>query len=140
MNCEIPAFNAAPDEIRRILTSAKTIAVVGLSPKPERPSHGIALYLKDAGYRVIGVNPGIKDFMGEPVYASLADIPEPVDVVDIFRAADAVPAIVDEAIEKKAKAIWMQSGIVHNEAAKKAEAAGLQVVMNKCIMVEHSRL
>jgi predicted CoA-binding protein len=140
MNCEIPAFNAVPDEIRRILSSAKTIAVVGISPKPERPSHGIALYLKDAGYKIIGVNPGMKDFMGERVYASLAEIPEPVDIVDIFRAADAVPGIVDEAIATKAKVVWMQTGIVHNEAAKKAKEAGLQVVMNKCIMVEHSAL
>lgn len=140
MECEFPKTNATSAEIRRILGEARTIAVVGISPKPERPSHGIALYLKAHGYKVVGVNPGMHEFDSEPVYKSLLDVPGPVDIVNIFRAPDAVPAIVDEAIRIKAKAVWMQQGIVHNEAADKARAAGLAVVMNKCIMVEHGML
>lgn len=137
-NCEFPKSNATSDEIKKILVESKNVAVVGLSRKPDRPSFDIALYLKSQGYNVTGVNPGIPDFLGEPVYKSLKDIPGPVDIVDIFRPAEAVPEIVEEAIQKKAKVIWMQSGIVNNAAADRARAAGLQVVMNKCIKVEHS--
>lgn len=140
MECDFPRSNATSDEIREILISAKTIAVVGLSPKPERPSHGIALYLRDAGYKVVGVNPGISEFEGERVYKSLSDIPEPIDIVDIFRRPEEVGPIVKEAIAKGAKAVWMQEGIVNNDAADEARAAGLKVVMNRCIYKEHVRL
>src|SRR5581483_1882676 len=121
-----------------MLTSSKTIAVVGISPKEDRPSHWIAKYLMDRGYKVFGVNPGIGELFGQRVYKSLLDVPEPVDMVDIFRLPEAVPEIVDQAIAIKAKAIWMQEGIVNNAAADKARAAGMKVVMNKCIYKEHA--
>ncbi len=138
MECEFPKINASGDDMRDILMSAKNIAVVGISPKEDRPSHRIARYLMDQGYRVFGVNPGISELFGQKVYKSVLDIPEPIDVVDIFRSADAVPEIVEEAIQKKAKVIWMQLGIVNNAAADRARAAGLKVVMNTCISVAHS--
>ena len=138
--CEFPTTNATTAEIAEILRSAKTIAVIGASLKPERPSHWISVYLKEQGYKVIPVNPGLKDVLGDKCYKSLSEIPEPVDIVDIFRKPSAVPAIVEEAIAKKAKVIWMQQGIVHNEAAAKAKAAGLKVIQNKCIYQEHRHL
>jgi predicted CoA-binding protein len=138
MECEFPKSNASPDEIGALLSAAKNIAVVGISPKEERPSHWIAAYLMDHGYNVAGVNPGVHALFGRPVYKSLAEVPGPVDIVDIFRRSDAVPEIVDQAIAIKAKSIWMQEGIVHNAAAEKARAAGLVVVMNKCIYKEHA--
>ncbi len=140
MECEFPKENASNAEIAEILKTAKVIAVIGASLKPERPSHWISVYLKEQGFKVIPVNPGLPEVLGDKCYKSLSDIPEPVDIVDIFREPSAVPAIVDEAIAKKAKVIWMQQGIVHNEAADKARAAGLKVVMNKCIYVEHQSL
>lgn len=139
-NCETPSFNATSEEIKNIMKSAKTIAVVGASPKPERPSYDVALYLKNAGYKIIPVNPGQKEILGETCYPSLLEVPEKIDIVDIFRDPAAIPEIVDQAIKVKAKAIWMQLGIVHNESAEKAKAAGLQVVMNKCTKIEHHRL
>jgi len=138
--CEFPKENATSEEIAEILQLSKTIAVIGASLKPERPSHWISVYLKEQGYKVIPVNPGLKEVLGDKCYKSLSEIPEPVDIVDIFREPNAVPAIVDEAIAKKAKVIWMQQGIVHNEAAAKAKAAGLKVIQNKCIYQEHQRL
>lgn len=138
--CEFPKSNASSAEIGKLLKESKTIAVVGISPKPERPSHGIYQYLKDVGYRVYGVNPGQTEILGDKIYKNLIDIPDNIDIVDIFRTPDAVPAIVDEALQKKAKAIWMQEGIVHNAAAEKARAAGMTVVMNKCIYKEHRLL
>lgn len=138
--CEFPTSNASSDEIAEILKTAKTIAVVGLSPKPERPSHGVTAYMQTQGYKIIPVNPGHAEILGEKAYKSLLDVPGPIDIVDIFREPAAVPEIVDHAIQKKAKVIWMQEGIVHNEAAEKARKAGLKVVMNKCIYKEHSRL
>ena len=135
--CEFPKFNASSDEIKAILKNAKTIAVVGISAKPDRPSHWIAQYLKDKGYRVIGVNPTYQEVFGEPVHASLLDVKEPIDIVDIFMRPEKIPPVVDLAIEKGAKVIWMQEGIVNNEAAEKARSAGLKVVMNKCIFKEH---
>ena len=136
--CEFPKANPTSAEITAILKSVKTIAVVGLSPKEERPSHWIALYLRDHGFNVIGVNPGHSDILGIKVYPSLTAIPENVELVNLFIRAENVAPVVDEAITKKAKAIWMQEGIVHNAAAEKARAAGLQVVMNKCIYKEHA--
>jgi len=138
--CEFPKENATTEEIAEILQHSKTIAVIGASLKPERPSHWISVYLKEQGYKVIPVNPGLKEVLGDKCYKSLSEIPEPVDIVDIFRVPSAVPAIVEEAIAKKAKVIWMQQGIVHNEAAAKAKAAGLKVIQNKCIYQEHANL
>ena len=138
--CEFPKDNAPTEEIAEILRTARTIAVIGASLKPERPAHWISVYLKEQGYKVIPVNPGQTEVLGDKCYKSLSEVPEPVDIVDIFREPSAIPAIVDEAIAKKAKAIWMQQGIVHNAAAEKAKGAGLKVVQNKCIYQEHQRL
>ncbi|HKB69613.1 MAG TPA: CoA-binding protein [Thermoanaerobaculia bacterium] len=138
--CELPKKNASTEEIRRLLSEAKTIAVVGLSDDPARDSHRIAAYLQDRGYRVIPVNPRVGEVLGEKAYPDLASVPVPIDIVDVFRRVEAIPAIVDEAIAAGAKAVWMQLGLAHNASAEKARAAGLDVVMNKCIMVEHRRL
>src|SRR6266568_1916405 len=138
--CEFPKQNANSAEIAEILRASRVIAVIGASLKPERPAHWISVYLKEQGYRVIPVNPGHAEILGEKCYRSLSEVPQAVDIVDIFRDPSAVPAIVDEAIAKKAKVIWMQEGIVHNEAADKARKAGLKVVQNKCIYKEHARL
>jgi predicted CoA-binding protein len=127
-------------KLRRILKENKTIAVVGLSNKWHRPSYFAAKYLKEHGYRIIPVNPGNDEILGEKCYASLLDIPEPVDVVDIFRRPKDVPPIVDEAIKIGAKVVWMQLGVINEEAAKKARNAGLEVVMDRCMKIEHARL
>src|SRR3954452_20638149 len=108
--CEFPQSNASNEDIAAMLRTAKVIAVIGASPKPERPSHWISVYLKEQGYKVIPVNPGQTEVLGDKCYKSLSEIPESVDIVDIFREPAAVPAIVDEAIAKKAKVIWMQEG------------------------------
>jgi uncharacterized protein len=123
-----------------ILRSARTIAVVGLSGKRYRPSYGVAEYLKQAGYRIIPVNPGQTEVLGEKCYPDLDSVPEPVDIVDIFRRSEHVPEIVEAAIRKGAKAVWMQEGVVHEEAARRAEAAGLIAVMDRCILKDHRRL
>jgi uncharacterized protein len=128
------------NRIAEILGEARTIAVVGLSAKRSRPSHGVAEYLQRVGYRIIPVNPNIAEALGEKSYASLDTVPEPVDIVDIFRRAEHVPAIVEAAIRKGAKTIWMQEGVVHEEAARRAESAGLAVVMDRCILKDHRRL
>lgn len=133
-------------EIREILNETKVIAVVGFSAKPDRPSHGVAAFLQRRGYRVIPVNPGLagQSFLGEMVYADLRAIPGEisVDMVDIFRTPDAVPAIVDEALAARpeVRTIWMQLGVVHEDAAAKARAAGKRVVMNRCPKIEIPRL
>ncbi len=137
--CEMPLHNASPNEIQQLLRTARTIAVVGLSDKPDRDSHRVAAYLQQHGYRIIPVNPAVAEVLGEKSYARLEDVPEPIDIVDIFRRPETVPPIVDSAIAVGAKAVWMQLGIAHNAAADKARAAGLQVVMNKCILIEHRR-
>lgn len=139
--CEFPLANASDEEIKAILESARTIAVVGLSDNPQRESYQVAAYLKAQGYRIIPVNPNIKEVLGEPAYSTLSDIPKAieVDVVDIFRRPEFIPEIVDQAIARGAKAVWMQKGLVHNAAADKARAAGLVVVMDRCMMVEHRR-
>jgi predicted CoA-binding protein len=126
-------------DFKQILTSYRTIAVVGLSPDPGKPSYEVASYLKRAGYRIIPVNPACQEVLGERCYASLADIPEPFEIVDIFRRSEFVPEIVEQAIGKGAKVIWMQEGVVHQEAAERAEAAGLSVVMDHCMLKEHHR-
>ena len=126
--------------IRTILKNTTTIAVVGLSPKPGRPSNQVAQYLRDAGYTIIPVNPGQDNLLGLPCYPNLQAIPGPVDMVDIFRRAEFVLPIVEEAIAIKAKVVWMQSGIVNEAAARLAEEAGLAVIMDRCTMVEHMNL
>ena len=131
-------------DIRNILERVRVIAIVGASNNPERPSNYVGAFLQGKGYRIIPVNPGLagKEINGETVYASLADIPEPIDMVDIFRAADAVPGVVDEALalDPRPTVIWMQMGIIHEEAAATARAAGLTVVMDRCPKVEIPRL
>ncbi len=124
----------------RILTEAKTIAVVGASKNPEKDAHKIPKYLQEHGYRIIPVNPTADVILGEHAYRSLSDIREPYDVVDIFRPSEDVPPIVDEAIRGPAKVIWMQLGIENDAAAKKAEAAGKIVVQNACMMIAHRKL
>lgn len=133
------AASADPQVIGDILKNYRVVAVVGLSPKPERPSYQVAEYLKQHGYRIIPVNPGQREILGEKCYPSLKDIPFPVEVVDIFRNVEAIPAIVDEAIQVGAKAVWMQLNLVEPESARKAKEAGLKVVMDRCLKVEHSK-
>jgi uncharacterized protein len=126
--------------VAEMLKSARTIAVVGVSSKRYRPSYGVSEYMQRAGYRIIPVNPQETEVLGERSYPDLDSIPEPVDIVDIFRRPEFVPDIVDAAIRKGAKMIWMQEGVIHEEAARRAEAAGLTVVMDHCILKEHRRL
>ena len=128
--------------LRDILTNVRTIAVVGASPRHERPSHGVMAYLQRHGYRAIPVNPnaaGIK-INGETVYAKLADVPEPIDMVDVFRRSEMAGGVVDEALAVGAKVVWMQLGVRDDDAAARAEAHGLQVVMNRCPAIEIPRL
>jgi uncharacterized protein len=127
-------------EIRELLSSARTIAVVGLSGSPFRPSHGVAQYLQHAGYRIIPVNPREKEVLGEKSYACLEDVPEAVDIVDVFRRSEFVPEVVEAAIRIGARMVWMQEGVVHEQAAARAKGAGLLVVMDRCILKEHARL
>lgn len=122
-----------------ILKNYKNIAVVGLSPNPYRPSHFVAIYMHAEGYNIIPVNPAASEIMGRKCYPSLRDIPEPVDIVDVFRKPSDVPPLVDDAIAIGAKVLWLQLGVIHEEAARRAQAAGLQVVMDKCIKIEHAR-
>jgi len=129
-------------ELRDALTRARTIAVVGLSDKPERDSNEVARYLQSQGYRVVPVNPMVSEVLGETAYPSLSAIPRDVsvDIVDVFRRSDQVAPVVDEAIAHGAKVVWMQVGIENAEAAEKARGAGMTVVENQCIMVQHRRL
>lgn len=127
------------ERITDLLQTAKTIAVVGLTDTPLRPSYGVSSYMQSQGYRIIPVNPNITESLGEKAYASLLDVPGPIDIVDIFRRSDAVPEIVDQAIQLKVPAIWMQEGVVHPEAAEKARQAGIFVVMDRCILKDHRR-
>ena len=129
----------APDVIEKILTSARTIAVVGLSPDPGRPSHGVARYLQRAGYRIIPVNPNVAEVLGERAYPGLRQVPQPVDVVDVFRRSEFVGPIVNDAIAIKASAVWLQDGVVDDDAAARAQAAGLDVVMDDCMMRRHAQ-
>jgi predicted CoA-binding protein len=130
---------ASVDPIFDILTKYKMIAVVGLSSNPARPSYGVTEYMQASGYQIIPVNPNETDVLGEPSYASLEEVPQKIEIVDIFRRVEDVPPVVDAAIRAGAKVIWMQQGIANEAAAEKARAAGLTVVMDACILVEHKR-
>lgn len=126
--------------IAELLRTCRTIAVIGLSSKRYRPSYGVAEYMQSAGYRIIPVNPGEQEVLGEKAYAELSLVPGRIDIVDIFRKSEFVPEVVETAIRLGARAIWMQEGVVHEEAAAKARAAGLEVVMDRCILKEHRRM
>ena len=130
------------DEIKRILQNARTIAVVGLTNSPFRPSHGVSAYMQQQGYKIIPVNPNIAESLGEKSYRSLRDIPKDVkiDIVDVFRRPDAVPEIVDQVIELKLPVLWLQETVVHEPAAEKARQAGIYVVMDRCILKYHRRI
>jgi predicted CoA-binding protein len=140
-SCELPMSNASNEEIDRILTKAKTIAVVGLSARPNRDSHMVASYLQAHGYRIVPVNPTVAEVLGERSYPDLPSVPSgiTIDVVDIFRKPEFIPKIVDAAIARGAGTVWMQLGLAHNAAAEKARAAGLTVVMDRCMKIEHAR-
>jgi len=127
------------DPILEILQKYKTLAVVGLSSKPSRPSYGVAAYMKTHGYRIIPVNPNEQSVSGEKAYAALDDIPEACEVVVVFRRSEFVPEVVQAAIRKHAKVVWMQEGVIHEEAAASARAAGLFVIQDRCILKEYAR-
>ena len=128
-----------PSAIQTILEGTRTLAVVGLSSKPTRPSYGVSSYLKSHGYRIIPVNPNEEAVLGEKCYATLDDVPESFDAVVIFRRSEFVPEVVESAIRKGAKVVWMQEGVQHEEAARRAREAGLEVVQNRCILKEHAK-
>lgn len=123
--------------ITDLLNKAKTIAVVGLTDSAMRPSFGVSQYMRANGYRIIPVNPNITEWLGEKAYPSLSEVPEKIDIVDIFRRSEAVPEVVEQAIKIKAPAIWLQEGVIHEEAAERARKAGIFVVMDLCILKEH---
>lgn len=127
------------NDIDEILKNSRTVAIVGVSPKEDRPSYRVASYLKSQGYDMIPVNPACSEVLGETSYPDLLSVPRPVDVVDIFRRSEDVPAIVEQAIRIKAKVVWMQEGIVNEAAARMAQQAGLKVVMDHCMRKEHLR-
>jgi predicted CoA-binding protein len=132
--------NPAPDEICRALRAIRTIAVVGLSPKEARPSHRVAAGMQAHGYRIVPVRPLVSEVLGEKAYARLEDIPFPVDIVDVFRAPEHVPAIVESCIKLGVPRLWLQDGVIHEEAAARAQAAGVWVVMDRCIWRDFSHL
>ncbi len=129
----------AADPITDMLKRARTIAVVGLSSKRHRPSYAVAEYMQSAGYRIIPVNPNEREVLGEKCYPRLEDVPEKVDIVDIFRRSETVPGVIESAIRIGARAVWMQEGVIHSEAAERARRAGLTVVMDLCILKEHAK-
>jgi len=138
MECEFPAENASDSDVKSILDKYKKVAVVGLSSNPEKDSYRVAEYLLNNGYEVIPINPKSDEILGKKVYRFLKDIPDSVEIVCLFRPSEHVPPFVDDAIEIEAKVVWMQLGIVNNDSAEKARNAGLEVVMNKCIKIEHA--
>ena len=127
-------------ELAQLIQSSRRIAIVGLSNKPDRPSYQVAAYLLAHGFSIIPVNPIIDEVLGQPAFKTLEAIPHPVDLVDVFRRSEDVPPIVEAAIRIQAPAIWLQQGVIHSEAAAKAEAAGMKVVMDRCIKIDHRRL
>jgi predicted CoA-binding protein len=132
--------NPGNDQLRQLLTSATTIAIVGASGNPDKASYGIMQKLQHAGYKVIPVNPKEPEILGERAYPSLLDVPEKIDIVDVFRRAEDTPSIADDAVKIGARALWLQSGISNDEAARRGEAGGLQVIMDACIGATHSML
>lgn len=140
MECEFPESNATDAEVRALLEQARTIAVVGASTNPDKDSHKVAAYLKDKGFEVFPVNPGCTELLGMPCYPDLQSVPKHIDIVDVFRRPEALAGVVDAAIAAGAGSVWMQLGLAHNAAADKARTAGLQVVMNKCIKIEHFKI
>ncbi len=137
---EIPMDNNITKQVKEILSTTQTIAVVGLSPKENRPSNMVARYLKEHNFTIIPVNPAQQEILGETCYPTLSAIPKSVDLVNIFRRSDDIPPVVKEAIAIGAKAVWMQEGIVNEEAAQEAHAAGLKVIMDRCLKVDHAVL
>lgn len=137
---ELPGDNPPLDEIKGILERSKKIAIVGLSPKEERDSNKVAKYLMKNGYEIVPVNPGQKEILGLKCYKALEEIPYSVDVADLFLNPTRVPPVVDQAIMKRVGVIWMQLGVIHNEAAQKAREAGITVVMDKCMKQEHEKM
>lgn len=127
------------DEITELLKNAKTIAVVGLSDSPFRASHGVSAYMQAQGYKIVPVNPTIDSALGEPSVPTLLDVKEKIDIVDVFRRPEFVPEVVDQAIQLKVPVIWMQEGVIHEAAAEKARKAGINVIMDKCILKEHRK-
>jgi predicted CoA-binding protein len=141
MECEMPRINSNTEEIKRYFEEAETIAVIGVSPDPEKASHRVAKYLKEAGYKMIPVYPKEETILGEKVYRSLAEIDEPVDMVVVFRKPAALDAIADAVIARgDVKTYWTQLGLINNEAAQKVKDAGIHVVQNYCAMIEHKEL
>lgn len=138
--CELPNNNLSSDEIREILNQCQTIAIVGLSPKEQRDSNMVARYLKTNGFKIVPVNPGQKEILGEKCYKNLLEIPFRPDMVNLFLNPKRVPEAVDQAMKIKTDVIWMQLGVVHNLAAEKAREKGIKVIMNKCIKTEHERM
>jgi uncharacterized protein len=133
-------INSSPEKIRQILQNVKNIAVVGLSPNEERPSNKVAKYLMKHGYSVIPVNPGQKEILGEKCYRSLSEIPHDVDVADLFLSNERIPDAIDQAVNKGIKVIWMQLGVFHREACEKALKAGVTVVIDRCMKIEHEKI
>ncbi len=141
MKCPIPAITADSEEIKEILSTVKTIAVVGLSPNPAKDSHRVAAYLQSVGYKIVPIYPKEDEILGEKVYRSLAEVPFKIDMIDVFRKPAALPAIVQAAIDRgDVDVVWFQKGIVNDEAAKMARDAGMKVVQNRCTMVDHRAL
>jgi len=138
--CELPDSNPPSEEIKDILRKCRTIAIVGISPKESRDSNRVAQYLMSQGYEIVPVNPGQREILEKPCFRTLADIPFSIDMADLFLNPKRVPPVVDQAIEMGVQVIWMQEGVVHNNAAQKARKRGIQVVMNKCIKKEHMRM
>jgi predicted CoA-binding protein len=136
------SFDRTPDEIRSILRGFRVVAIVGLSPEPSRPSHGVAAYLMSTGYRVVPINPAVSEILGKRAHADLRSVPCDVgiEIVDVFRRPEAVLPHVEEAIEIGAKVVWLQKGVINAEAAERARSAGLTVVMDKCMLEEHEAL
>lgn len=137
---DVTPYHPGDDDLRRILGDVKTIAVVGLSDRPDRPAYGVASYLKDQGYRIIPVHPREEQVLGEKVYPSLHEVPEPIDVVDVFVRPESTPPVAGDAVDVGAKVLWLQEGIVSDEARRIAEEGGLEVVMGICIKKTHARL
>ncbi len=143
MECEMPQINSNKDEIKKIFSETQTIAIIGCSPKPDKDSNRVAVYLKSAGFTIIPVYPKEDTILGEKVYRSLSDIPSniKIDMVDIFRKPDVIASVVDEAIQRgDVKCIWTQLGLVHNIAASKAKENGMNVVQSHCTKIEHANL